>query len=386
LPPPSNTSQKVEVITKDDVLKEITDEETDIDSDDEEISPQDLIKYKEYLDISDLEPKKIAPPDPLIATTNLVKQFNRKEYLREERRKKEAKIELDMRADYIRTLKSMKLTESDMQTYMKLLTSKNKKMLLLEGAERAKLMGGRAQALIEGQTPRSKKKKKKEDFEESEEKNTTKQTFTLEQLHDEHRIELGKRRLRWASQVNKALEDTLQYDNKNPRFNEIGIKYVEMNESLRVAYIKWEPCTLHTWHAEELDRVNKMLNHASGFLASRVAARLKVRHAPQMKFYYDLSPSEEKRFLIKPDDKHGEDSESAVMKLHESLKKWGVPVNDKDLQSFKEDNYTFKEYIIHDKKETFYEKKKISNSELKRRERQSLAQKRKSKKKNKLEM
>jgi ribosome-binding factor A len=340
-------------------------EDSDVDSDDEKSEETDYESEVEEKSAT----KEVVLPQNIKDKTDkwLTSTFNAKEVFAQDRAQKEAKLALDVRSSYMRTLAKMGLQEHEMKQYAQLIQNKHKKMLEIEGAARAQLVGGSALALIEGKP--SRKKKKAQEQEKKEFNEMKHERVTVDTLRQDHFEDLGKNRLRWARKIGDALKETLVYDNTNHALRDVEIKYVEMNESLRVASVKWEPNSITEWKFEQYERVNKLLNQAAGFLASRVAARTKVRNAPKFEFYYDLEPEAASEYIVQAADPNS--GHAQYEQLNALLKRLGAK-QDKE-EDAQVEEWIFRTYEMGDDQKEM--SRKVSIEERNRRIEQSQKQK-----------
>ena len=86
-----------------------------------------------------------------------------------------------------------------------------------------------------------------------------------------------------ASQLQRALNDLLHGDVKDPRLQGVSVTEVRVSGDLRVARVFFS--TLDPDANPE--PVLASLERASGFLRSRVAGLLRLRHTPELRFSLD---------------------------------------------------------------------------------------------------
>lgn len=90
---------------------------------------------------------------------------------------------------------------------------------------------------------------------------------------------------RIAEQVQRELSDIIRLELKDPRVGMITLTDVEVtpdNAHARVYFTR-------LGEASEVEEATAGLQHAAGFLRSRLAQRMKMRSVPQLQFKYDAS-------------------------------------------------------------------------------------------------
>lgn len=91
------------------------------------------------------------------------------------------------------------------------------------------------------------------------------------------------RTLRVASQLQRALNDLLHGDVKDPRLQGVSVTEVRVSGDLRVARVFFSTLDPDA----DPEPVLASLERASGFLRSRVAGLLRLRHTPELRFSLD---------------------------------------------------------------------------------------------------
>lgn len=93
------------------------------------------------------------------------------------------------------------------------------------------------------------------------------------------------RTLRIADQIQRELADLINNEIKDPRVGMVTLTAVEVDRDYVHAKI------FYTTLGDENERflVEKGLEHASGFLRTNLAHRMKLRSIPQLHFIYDKS-------------------------------------------------------------------------------------------------
>ncbi|KAL0483596.1 hypothetical protein AKO1_011444, partial [Acrasis kona] len=186
--------------------------------------------------------------------------------------------------------------------------------------------------------------------------------------------EFERKRVQWEERLEKALVDSLKYDNKNHLLKDVVISYVHMNKSLRSAKVKWMPNTVNEWRFEQLEKVNKLLNHARGFFGACVSARLDkngVRRVPILEFFYDIDPRD-KSLEKKVVDKREIDVDRYLSYAVHTLKSNGANITNDDLERLWEENKVFRKYkVVSDSEFRHDAPKQISKWEKQKRVEQS---------------
>jgi len=90
---------------------------------------------------------------------------------------------------------------------------------------------------------------------------------------------------RIADQIQRELSEIIRLEIKDPRVGLVTLTDVEVSQDN--AYAK----VFFTSFGEPVQQeaATRALNHAAGFLRSRLAQRLKLRTVPQLRFEYDVS-------------------------------------------------------------------------------------------------
>lgn len=91
------------------------------------------------------------------------------------------------------------------------------------------------------------------------------------------------RTLRVASQLQRALNDLLRGDVKDPRLWGVSVTEVRVSGDIRVARVFFSTLDPDA----DPEPVFESLERASGYLRSRVAGLLRLRHTPELRFSLD---------------------------------------------------------------------------------------------------
>ena len=91
------------------------------------------------------------------------------------------------------------------------------------------------------------------------------------------------RTLRVASQLQRALNDLLHGDVKDPRLQGVSVTEVRISGDIRVARVFFSTLDPDA----DPEPVLASLERASGYLRSRVAGLLRLRHTPELRFSLD---------------------------------------------------------------------------------------------------
>ena len=91
------------------------------------------------------------------------------------------------------------------------------------------------------------------------------------------------RTLRVASQLQRALNDLLRGDVKDPRLRGVSVTEVRVSGDIRVARVFFSTLDPDA----DLEPVLESLERASGYLRYRVAGLLSLRHTPELRFSPD---------------------------------------------------------------------------------------------------
>ncbi|MFQ5748303.1 MAG: 30S ribosome-binding factor RbfA [Planctomycetota bacterium] len=92
-----------------------------------------------------------------------------------------------------------------------------------------------------------------------------------------------RRRKQIARRIQERVAQVLLGEMKDPRMGFITVTGTEINADLSVAVVRY---SVYGSRAD-LHKVQKMLDHARGFLRTEVARVLDLRNAPRLDFEYD---------------------------------------------------------------------------------------------------
>lgn len=90
---------------------------------------------------------------------------------------------------------------------------------------------------------------------------------------------------RIAEQIQRELSDVIRLELKDPRVGMVTITDVEVSQDY--AHAKVYFTLLGRQH--EIEGTERALAHASGFLRTQLARRIRLRTVPQLEFKYDAS-------------------------------------------------------------------------------------------------
>lgn len=90
---------------------------------------------------------------------------------------------------------------------------------------------------------------------------------------------------RIAEQIRRELSDIIRLELKDPRVGMITITDVEVSQDHAIARVFF---TL-LGDAAKIKETGDALQHATGFLRTELAQRIKLRIVPQLQFKYDVS-------------------------------------------------------------------------------------------------
>ena len=93
------------------------------------------------------------------------------------------------------------------------------------------------------------------------------------------------RKLRVAAELQRVLNDLLLNDIKDPRLDGVSISAVEISGDVSVAKVFFSTLLPDA----DPEPVTEALEKAGGYLRSRVAKMLKIRHVPELRFSQDES-------------------------------------------------------------------------------------------------
>jgi ribosome-binding factor A len=93
------------------------------------------------------------------------------------------------------------------------------------------------------------------------------------------------RNVRLGAQLHRTLSELIRFETKDPGLAEVSLTVVELSRDLSVAKIFFSLLNPDSDPQLALDG----LKRASGFLRSRLASELTVRHVPELRFVHDDS-------------------------------------------------------------------------------------------------
>jgi ribosome-binding factor A len=91
---------------------------------------------------------------------------------------------------------------------------------------------------------------------------------------------------RVSSQIQKELALVLQRGIKDPRLGFVTVNEVNVSRDLAVAKVY---VTVLNADQQQIQENIEILNEAAPYLRREVATRMKMRHMPELRFYYDDS-------------------------------------------------------------------------------------------------
>jgi ribosome-binding factor A len=91
---------------------------------------------------------------------------------------------------------------------------------------------------------------------------------------------------RVSSQIQKDLALVLQRCIKAPRLGFVTVNEVNVSRDLAVAKVY---ITVLNANQQQIEENIELLNEAAPYLRREVATRMKMRHMPELRFYYDDS-------------------------------------------------------------------------------------------------
>lgn len=91
-----------------------------------------------------------------------------------------------------------------------------------------------------------------------------------------------KRSVRVAERVREELSWLITRDARDPRLSGVVVARVEMTDDLKHARVY-----VRTLDGERRDDAIEGLERAAGMLRREVTKRVKLRYAPELRFYYD---------------------------------------------------------------------------------------------------
>src|SRR5919108_2433522 len=92
-----------------------------------------------------------------------------------------------------------------------------------------------------------------------------------------------RRRERLSAQIVRELSDILQTEMRDPRLGFASVTDTEVSKDLRHAHVYVS--VMGT--SEEQRETMELLHHATGFLRTKLAERLQIRHVPELQFRQD---------------------------------------------------------------------------------------------------
>lgn len=90
---------------------------------------------------------------------------------------------------------------------------------------------------------------------------------------------------RIADQIQRELADIIRLELKDPRVGMVTLTDVEVTQDYAHASVFFTALG----DAQQVEAVRNALQHASGFLRSQLARRMRLRTVPELQFKYDTS-------------------------------------------------------------------------------------------------
>jgi ribosome-binding factor A len=103
---------------------------------------------------------------------------------------------------------------------------------------------------------------------------------------------------RLGNQVLRTLSELLREEIKDPRLEGVSLTAVDLSRDLGVARVYFGALDPDA----DIAQVTEGLDSAAGFLRSRLARAIKVRHVPELRFQHDDSAAESVRISRLIDD------------------------------------------------------------------------------------
>ncbi len=96
---------------------------------------------------------------------------------------------------------------------------------------------------------------------------------------------MNQRSERVAELIHRNLSAMIVFEMRDPRIQHVTITEVKLTPDLQLAKVYF------TWTGPEEGRkeMRAVLNHASGYLRSKLSERIDLKYMPQLQFYYDDS-------------------------------------------------------------------------------------------------
>ncbi len=99
------------------------------------------------------------------------------------------------------------------------------------------------------------------------------------------------RNQRLGTEVMRTLSELLRFEIKDPRLKNVTLTGVDLSRDLSVARVYFSLLD----PADSPEPVLEALKRATGFLRTRLARALKIRHVPELRFAHDDSAEESVR-------------------------------------------------------------------------------------------
>jgi ribosome-binding factor A len=95
----------------------------------------------------------------------------------------------------------------------------------------------------------------------------------------------SRRSSRVAGQIKEEISDIIRNEMKDPRISFLTITSVDLSSDLRYARVYFSVLG----ERGEQSRNLKSLEQAAGFIRSQLGRRIRIRHIPELHFFYDDS-------------------------------------------------------------------------------------------------
>ena len=96
---------------------------------------------------------------------------------------------------------------------------------------------------------------------------------------------MNQRGRRVSESILREIGMIIQFEMRDPRLKAITITGVKVSDDLSYAKVYYTT----TATPAEIKEITHTLNHAQGFLRTKIGERIEMKYVPQLKFFYDES-------------------------------------------------------------------------------------------------
>ena len=115
---------------------------------------------------------------------------------------------------------------------------------------------------------------------------------------------------KYEEMIQNDINSFLRQGFSDPRLTMVSVTRVELNDDYSVAKVYWD-----TFDANNRGDIKSAVNGVGGKVRSMLAKSLKVRHVPEIKFFYDSQFEDERKIVELLQKEHLKDQQSSVSEV-----------------------------------------------------------------------